>query len=107
MYSCVPLTQLLYQAEAVSHPEFSGITQIQAEVLTWNEVISTYEKVFGKKFERINRGSLESLKKAVDEGAKTGNLFATLPTGESVMAGQYLVCILLSRHGTLPSPRFN
>jgi len=79
-----------FTAEAVSNPEFTGVTQIQAEVLSWNEVISTYEKVSGQKFERINKGSVESLKKAVDEVAKTGNLYSPLPSGELLMVAQYL-----------------
>jgi len=58
--------------------------------LTFNEFTDAVSQGTGRNFEKVSKGSVEQLKKYIDENAK-GGPFAKLPTGDSVIAGQYLL----------------
>jgi len=79
-----------YVAEVVcSDPEKTGIVQFAGEELTFNEFSEAISQGTGRKIETVSKGSVEQLKKYIDEAAK-GGPFAKIPTGESVIAMQYL-----------------
>jgi len=75
-----------YLAAAISNPDRDGELNIVGSELSTREIVEIFNRVTGKNLPAVSGGSLDDLKKQIEEHRKQGNLYEAVQLGYAYSA---------------------